>query len=201
MTKSRSNKSRNCLSVKLTHFLHRFTKLQIYVNIWKEKVQMILIKTKILSIYHSSITNLKVWSWSWLFNSSYLDQCIQAWLWRSPSCLYCEHIQRHVICFINSITSSSMTMYPFLFVSFGIILLAFCSGRIPSQASLSRLTLSGQGGPTDFLSVVLFGISLSKTHFKRSHSVSVLDLDKLDMEAQVHSLWSFNCNNSERHRI
>ena len=51
MTKSGSNKSTNCLSVKLTHFLHRFTKLQIYVNIWKEKVQMMLSKTKILSIY------------------------------------------------------------------------------------------------------------------------------------------------------
>ena len=61
---------------------------------------------------HSSISNLKVLSWSWLFNSFYLAQCIRAWLWRSPSCLYCEHIQRHVICFINSIYSSSMTTYP-----------------------------------------------------------------------------------------
>ena len=40
------------------------------------------------------------------------------------------------MCFINSINSSSLTMYHFLFVSFVIFLLSFCSGRIPTQASL-----------------------------------------------------------------
>ena len=82
---------------------------------------------------HSSISNLKVWTWSWLYNCSYLAQSIRVWLWRAPSSFYCEHIQRHVMCFINSINSSSLTMYHFLFVSFVIFLPSVLEESLPKH--------------------------------------------------------------------
>ena len=83
-----------------------------------------------------------VWTWSWLYNCSYLAQSIQAWLCRSLSCFYCKHIQRHLMCFINSINPWRGTP---LICQLWHFLLSFCSGRIPSQASLCiHITISYQ---------------------------------------------------------
>ena len=72
------------------------------------------------------------------------------------------------MCFINSIISSSLTMYSFLFVSFVVFLLSFCSGRIPTQASLLlciHITISYQVQEDQLTSSCLYS---SKYPYQRS---------------------------------